>query len=716
METMMSGAKMAEHMAKMEAIQVEAKREVEEKLSPAVEVPELLSYVNECFTEAEQEKTARNVTQDLEESLRRRNGLYTDNEQQQFRSQGQPIVWCGLTETKCVNGEAWGNDIIDSVGNEYFTMAPSPRPDMMRETEDIVTQRLADEIEKAMQSGTPMDAKGIMSLRRKLILEEHDLTMAEVNEKTDALRRATLDVLTEIEFNDYKKAMLSDAITFGTGFIKGPIVYPSRKGEWRNEEYYINDEKVSIFVSNPHPMDMYPSPSSCKIQDGYVIERVRVGLSEAKKMLEAEGFIEDNVKLALEAPQASLTTLNGDTGRTILESKPVLPQPKENKFEYYEYWGTVQGSIIKPFIKGNKVEAETEDGKIEVEVESKVEDDKCYHVQVIFTKQYILKVMLNPLMTVPYRSASYKQRKGSIWGRSVPLLCKESQDILNGTVRALVKNVGVSSGPQTIIDPTQLDPKIDISDIIPFGMWITNGQQIPGVSRKPVEFFMPESRMGELMAVAKWCNELADNRCSIPAYTYGNDAVASVGQTSSGLSMMLNAAGRGMKDTLSSIDRACASSIKMISEWILMYPEVFGYGDEIKGDANVIVKGSMGVLLVELKQARMREMMALLMNPQLAKLVLPEGGWVKLLHQYAKMMDISLDGILPKEHEYLYQQDIAQENEKKMQLAKLLGEAGKGGGGQMSSLDTIGGLNANPDKTELMPPNTQGLGGGVEPQ
>lgn len=696
MEPLVSGAKVQEERQQQAAIVADAREKIENKLNPVLVDDTLLTIVKTAHNDAESERIARGITQMLEDSLRRRNGMYADSDVQNFTKQGQPVVWVGLTETKCTNGEAWANDIIDSVGQEYFSMVPSPRPDLNTITKDIVTRRLADEIEAAQAQGQVLDTKTLMSLRRKFLQEEHEITMAEITEATDNLRTAVSDVLTEIDFNENKKQMLSDAITFGTGFIKGPIVFTARKGEWQDNEFYINDKKLSIFVTNPHPMDMFPAPSSCRIQDNYVVERVRIGLYDAQHMLDAEGYLHANVKLAIDDWRGSIQTQVGDTGRTILENKPVQPRESENQFEYFEYWGALKGKYISEYLTG-------------------VEDEESYHVQVLFTKQYILKVMLNPLMAIPYRSASYKQTKGSIWGRSVPQLIKEAQDILNGTARALVKNIGISSGPQAIVDRSQLDPKVDHTQVIPFGQWILNGQAMPGISRKPVEFFVPESRMTELMQVAQWCNALADNRCSIPAYTYGNDAVASVGQTSSGLSMMLNAAGRGMKDTLSSIDKACAGAVKLIAEWILMYPDTFGYGDEIKGDANVVVKGSMGVLLVELRQARMKEFGAMLMSPDLKKYVLPDGGWVKFLRQMARMMDIPVDGILPKESEHLYAQNAEQENLQKMQLQKLLeGAAGAQSGAKGVSMDTVEGQNANPDKIELTPPNTQGLGGGVE--
>jgi len=681
----------------------EAEAAATEKLTPAQVVSSLLNHVTGCYSEAEQAKQASGVSAELADSLRRRNGEYTAKELAAFDAEGQVVVWNGKSETKCVNGEAWGNDIMDSVGDQYFVMNPSPRPDLTKEVETTVAKRLLDEVQREVLVNPVIDIQKMMTLRRKFVQEENEIVMAEANEKTDALRRAVCDVLAEIEFSAAKKAMLSDAITFGTGFLKGPIVFPARKGEWRENQYFINNKKISISVSNPHPMDIFPAPSSSKLSDGYVCERVRTSVFLAQNMLVAPGYIKENVREAIKDFHSTTVSNVDDPQRTLAENKPVTPQEKENQFECYEFWGPIMGSELKDFLP-------------------EVKDDESYHVQVVFTKRHILRVMHNPLMTVPYDSATYKQRKGSIWGRSVPALIKEAQDMGNGATRALAKNMSICSGPQEIIDVSQFDPKTDFGKMIPYGQHFVNGTGIPGVSRKAIDFFTPECRINDLLAVDTWCNNLADGRCSIPAYTYGNDSVASVGQTSSGLSMMLNAAGRGMKDSLSAVDRACASTIKRIAEWILMYPEVFGYGDEIKGDANVVVRGSMGVLMVELKQARWREMLALFSNPEMAKYVIPNGGWVKMLHEYARVMDISLEGIIPKVNEGFYANSVEKENQAKAALQQMVlngagvpgGAAAASGGGQGSSLDTVAGVNANPDKVELTPPNPAGATGGVE--
>lgn len=73
---------------------------------------------------------------------------------------------------------------------------------------------------------------------------------------------------------------------------------------------------------------------------------------------------------------------------------------------------------------------------------------------------YVIKAEINgdPMGRVPYNFASFRKRNGSIWGAGVPEIIKDSQDACNAAARAMINNMAISSGPQVMVDVSQLPP------------------------------------------------------------------------------------------------------------------------------------------------------------------------------------------------------------------------------------------------------------------
>ena len=285
-----------------------------------------------------------------------------------------------------------------------------------------------------------------------------------------------------------------------------------------------------------------------------------------------------------------------------------------------------------------------------------------YEYQVIWCGTEIIKLLPNPdpLGRSIYHTASYKRIPGSFWGKGIPLLMGTAQDIANSAGRHIIGNMAIASGPQVDVDMSQINPKTDITTMYAWKVWPTVSKS--GANRKAVEFFQPDDRTAALMAVYDKGVEMGQEATGIPPYMYGSDEAAGAGKTASGLSMLINASARGMKESLGNQDEAVASFIALFYAWKMLYDP----DDSIKGDCCVEVKGTMGVLLMELRQIRITEFLDRLLHPTVFEFVGPE-SIMKTLHEYGELLQIDHDNLLPSVEEVT---DILKQREESQQQAE----------------------------------------------
>jgi hypothetical protein len=256
-----------------------------------------------------------------------------------------------------------------------------------------------------------------------------------------------------------------------------------------------------------------------------------------------------------------------------------------------------------------------------------------YAAEVIQVGTEVLFASLNPdkLERHPYSSTSWSKVAGSFWGEGVPELLHPVQDVCNASLRALVNNMGVSSGPQmSISDIDRIPDGEDVTDIYPFKIWqFTNERSI---TTDPVKFFSIPSNANELYTIYENFKRQADDDSGIPAYAYGNERTAGAGRTASGLSMLMTGASRGIKKVIRNVHRDVISPcLVRLYDWDMQFVD----DPKIKGDAEIVAIGAVAVLTREQAATRRMELLNMTNNPTDLKLI----G----LHNRAQILREALD-------------------------------------------------------------------------
>ena len=113
--------------------------------------------------------------------------------------------------------------------------------------------------------------------------------------------------------------------------------------------------------------------------------------------------------------------------------------------------------------------------------------------------------------------------------------------------------------------------------------------------------------------------------------------------TASGLSMLITAAGKVIKSVMANIDRfLIAESVTRVWEYLMLFDE----DQSIKGDAQIIARGSSALLAKEALQIRRQEFLQLTNNP-IDNVIVGIKGRAEILREVMKTLDIDVDAVIP---------------------------------------------------------------------
>jgi hypothetical protein len=145
------------------------------------------------------------------------------------------------------------------------------------------------------------------------------------------------------------------------------------------------------------------------------------------------------------------------------------------------------------------------------------------------------------------------------------------------------------------------------------------------------------------MGVYQRFSQLADEHSGIPSYVSGDISVTGAGRTSSGLSMLMGAAGKGIRQVVTHIDN---DVIKPIVLRQFIFNMRFDEDDSIKGDVVVMPRGATNLAVKETQNVRRIEFLNATANPIDIEIMGVEGR-AAVLREIAKGLSMATDDVVP---------------------------------------------------------------------
>jgi hypothetical protein len=384
---------------------------------------------------------------------------------------------------------------------------------------------------------------------------------------------------------------------------------------------------------------MYPEPGITNINDGYLFELHRMTRMELSDLIGVPGYDEDAIRKVLEEGNGT-SWINQDVElqKDEEERKYYAYMRPTAEYDALEFWGKVSGAML---IEWGLTEEDVPDSARE------------YDANVWTVGNYVIKAVLNydPLGEKPYAKTSFIKCPGAFWGKGIPEIIQDLQNVCNAATRALVNNMGISSGPQVELNVERLAPNEDITNLTPWRIWQTINDPT-GSSAPAMRFTQPDSRATELVAVYEKFSRLADDHSGIPAYVYGDMNVQGAGRTASGLSMLMGAAGKGIRQVVMHMD---SDVVKPIVKRQFVYNMRYDEDESIKGDVEIVAKGAINLAVKETVNMRRIEFLNATANPVDLEIIGKEGR-AAILREIAKGLQMPSDDVVPSRERAEYQE------------------------------------------------------------
>jgi hypothetical protein len=560
---------------------------------------------------------------------RQRNGEYHPKELALIREFGGSEKFMMITDVKCRAATAWIRD-VHSTYEQIFDIMPARVPDLPPEVSSGIVEIVMMEMQEFIAQGHAVHPAAARMRTNEL---RDQIVQAFKTESEEAARRMS-DVISDqlihgkwkSQFNDF----IDDFVTYPTAVMKGPVVKRRKQLEWGENWQPIVTNNIQREVVRVSPYDIFPSPNASSPHEGFIIERHRFDAAAISACRGNPGYSDREITQVLERYGVSgfRETIYGDQTRDELAGKHYTTLYNEGVIDGLEFWGPVMGNMLISW---------------GMEPAEEIDPLKVYDVNAICIAGYVIKAIINPdpQDLRPYEIASFAPVPGAFWGKALPELMSDVQALCNSAVRAMDNNMRLASGPMMEVTADRLADGEDISNVYPMRIWQTTSDRTGG-GQPAVRFFQPQMMSGELLNIYNHFSNQADEVTGIPRYLTGAGVSGGAGRTSSGLSMLMEAASKGIKQAILAIDAV----IEHIVRRYIVHNMLYNPDQSIKGDFKVQARGALGLIQRETQAVRRNEFLVTTLNPIDSQIMGPAGR-AYLLREQARGLNMDVDKLVP---------------------------------------------------------------------
>lgn len=606
----------------------EAAREAE--LSARQDMSSLRGYIDKRWAITRDHRASRGINDRLMASLRTFNGEYDPDQEAEIAKFGGSRVYSRIVGTKARGATALLRDIYFSADRPW-ELLPTPEPNLPDDVAQSIPKLVQIEVQTMQQSGMPITDDMIQQRMKQLMEAARRATVKNAEKEAKKSTSKLDDMLVEGGFYDAFSQFLVDLPLFPFAVLKGPSVKMIDAVTWESGSAVIK-QRPQLVWSRVSPFDFYFTPGVTHIADAETFERLRWTRKDLQDLIGLPGWNEAAVRAALEEYDGGLRDWmdTPDSERSIQEDREDPNWNRSNMIDAMEFHGNVPGKLLREWGMG----------------EETVQDTALdYHVQSWVCGNYVLKVQISPSPRKrhPYFVTSFEKVPGTPIGNSLVDMLEDIEEVANASLRNLVNNMGLASGPQVVVLENRFGVTENTDELYPWKRWYM--ADAPGQGAlPPISFYQPNSNAAELLGIYQKMTEIADEVSAIPRYITGSGATGGAGRTASGLSMLMGNASKVLQQVAHNIDTDIMHNMLRSLHDLTMLTD----SSVLRGDEQIQVKGVSTVMSREAERARQLEFLQLTANPIDMQITGTEGR-AEVLRAIADDLGMPADRIVPSE-------------------------------------------------------------------
>lgn len=565
-----------------------------------------------------------------------------------------------ITKTKVKAVTARMTDTLFPVNNDKnWSIEITPIPDL---SPDIV-QNVATQLAEA-----GIDISDSRMLRKELA--------EEAKRRCDGMEREISDQLAELKYRSMIRKVIFSGNLYGTGVLKGPLTQeinverflPNGQGGWAK----VVIPRVTPFAEFVPVWDIYPDMSARKPEDlKYVYQRHTLTKAQLQRLANRPDFDDKKIKAYVKAfPTGDAAVKNHEEQLRAMASgretnSTVLGY--FNKYQMLEYWGYV-----------DREDLEQSDIKLDGS------DSMVFLCNFFMLGDMLIKAVVAEVknMNLPYNWYYYEKDETSIFGEGLAYMMRDPQRLFNAATRAMFDNAAISAGPLVEVNLSLLSPGESATDLYPFRVFQREGIGADaGVAA--VRVYDVGNHTPQYLELIKFILEVGDEITTIPRFMYGESTNLRGGatRTAAGMSMLMGAANITLKEQVKNFDDGVTRPfIGATYQWNMM----FNPKEDIKGDFQVVAKGSTSMVAKEVRMEAIAQVLGLFGNEIFAKYL----HFDRVLKEAFKAMDLEDLGLVKDENQVAVEDEqaaaVAEEDknfEKELAVLKATSGGHMGGAG-----------------------------------
>lgn len=575
----------------------------------------------------------------LMHALRTFNGEYHPTKLQQIRQFGGSEVYARIVAMKCRGASSLLRDVYLSPDRPWG-LAPPADPDVPDEIMAHIQRLVELELQQVQAQGMQIEPSMIKGRIEGLMAEAKKAELKKATKNAGLAEDRIEEILQEGGFYQALAEIIVDIPLFPYCVLKGPEVRILPSVLWADDGTAVTEQVPKLVFNRLSPFDIYWTPGASTIESADVIERGRVTRAELNDCLDLPGYMHDEVRAVLdEYGRGGLADDwdSYDAERAVQENRENPRYNRSGMINYLKFAGNIQGRMLADW--GMK------------DVPDPLRD---YKVELWLIGRHVIKCQKipNPRKRHNYFITSFEKVPGTPVGNGLPDILADIEDVANATLRALVNNLSIASGPQVTVTDDRLAPGENGEDLYPWKRWHVNSDPMGQNQNVPISFFQPNSNAQELLAVYEKFNAYADDLSAIPKYLSGQGAGAGAGRTAAGLAMLMGNASKILQTVAANIDGDIMRPLLLYLYDLLMMTDSSGV---FSGQESVEVKGVNVAVQRETQRSRQLEFLQITANPIDAPIIGTKGR-AAMLRSVASTIGMDGENIVPSEEEIAQQE------------------------------------------------------------
>lgn len=566
----------------------------------------LAGVIGKLEKKAEEQVAAKqHVEQRWLVDSRNYHGRYDADTEQALREAKRSRLFVKLTRAKTHAWEARLSDLLFPTDEKNWGISATPVPELT-ETARKAALKAAEAADRANAARTAGDqgaeqaavaeAQGHADSRAQT-----DAIVEEARERANRMEKALEDQFGEANYPIKARDCIHDMCKLGVGIMKGPVVSHRQRGRWTTQEITLGDQSVSAeFVmggdedSRPDyvvvdPWNFFPDMTALNVDEAeFTFERHLWNKQELKKQAKllkldmdaVRDLLRDGTPEAMPSYWPVLQEITGNVSASV-----------EERYCVWEFRGVIENEDLGHIARALGSEA----------VEAMIDDDPLIDLPVViwFCNNRLLKFGPSLLDSGEslYSVVPFEPDDTSMFGFGVPYLMRDSQAALNGAWRMMMDNGGLLTGPQVIIDRSKVTPADGIWEMTPQKIWLFKSDSPQQTANNAFATFSVQSNQQALENIIALARQFTDDEAGMPIIAQGEQA-SHVTQTAQGMSMLMNSANVVFRRVVKNFDDLMTvPNVRRLYDYNMQ----FSTDEDIKGDYDVIAKGTSTLLVREVQ-------------------------------------------------------------------------------------------------------------------